>query len=333
MDDSKKEKINPLNNEHRPMKEIIKAQVIQVINELREKHGDGFKKEEIEKMASRILDDYVESKDRILLDYIKKTEGVNVSDNYKMTKALKESIEPSAEKEEEDFFIRFGINFRLQHILLFVSCIILIATGIPEKFHFTGPASFFINLIGGMKTIAFVHRIGATGLVVMFSYHCLIYTPFTRQGRSDFWELIPKPKDVLDVIQMIKYFFGKTDKKPKFGRFSYIEKFDYWAVYWGCLIMIGSGFLMWFEVESINLLGKVVVDISKEAHSDEALLCTLAILIWHFYNVHFNPRVFPMSWIWWNGKISKEEMIEEHPLEYERIMMERKIGQRKDKGK
>ncbi len=324
MDDGKRSDDNSHGNEPDAFRKTIKDQVIK---ELKEKHGNGLKQEELEQLASRILEDYVEAKDKIILDYLEKAEKESAKKEVSPEPGKDEKI---SEEKEEDFFIRFGINFRLQHILLFTSCIILIVTGIPEKFYYTGPAAFFINLIGGMKTITFAHRIGATGLVVMFLYHCLIYTPFTRQGRSDFIELIPMPKDLFDVIQMIKYFFGKTDEKPKFGRFSYIEKFDYWAVYWGCLIMIGSGFLMWFEVQSINLLGKVVVDISKEAHSDEGLLCTLAILIWHFYNVHFNPKVFPMSWVWWNGKISKEDMIEEHPLEYEEIMVKRNKGNGKD---
>jgi len=295
----------------------------QVIEELREKYGNGFKEEEVEKIASDILEGYASIKEKALLDYIKNQPAKEIA-KMERAKADAASHEMLAEKEGEDFFVRFGINFRAQHMLLFSSCIILILTGMPEKFYYTGIASFLIKLVGGMGTVTFIHRIGAVGLIAMFAYHVLIYTPFTRQGRKDFLELLPGPKDILDVIQMIKYFFGYATEKPKFGRFSYIEKFDYWAVYWGCLVMIGSGFLMWVEVESINMFGKTIVDICKEAHSDEGLLCTLAILIWHFYNVHFNPKVFPMSWVWWNGKISKEDMIEEHPLEYEMIMKDKK---------
>jgi hypothetical protein len=90
------------------------------------------------------------------------------------------------------------------------------------------------------------------------------------------------------------------------------------------IIMIGSGALLWFESTAMQFMPKFVLDIAKEAHSDEALLATLAIVIWHFYNVHLNPHKFPMSRTWITGRISREEMIEEHPLEYEEIMRRQK---------
>ncbi len=96
-----------------------------------------------------------------------------------------------------------------------------------------------------------------------------------------------------------------------------MEKFDYWAVYWGMVVMITSGYILWFKDVTINQFGKFVFDIGREAHSDEALLATLAIVIWHFYNVHFNPHKFPGSLTWLNGKITLREFKEEHPLEYE----------------
>jgi len=93
--------------------------------------------------------------------------------------------------------------------------------------------------------------------------------------------------------------------------------------------MIGSGALLWFENITLSIFPKYMLDIAKEAHSDEALLATLAIIIWHFYNVHFNPHKFPMNKVWLTGRLSEEEMVEEHPLEYEEIMREEEEQKRR----
>lgn len=216
-------------------------------------------------------------------------------------------------------FLRFSLNFRLQHIVLFTSCIVLILTGLPIKFHDTAWAAFMFGLMGGIERSALLHRFGAVGLIGVGLYH-LLYTAAWREGRWNFSQLIPASKDLKDLAQMLRHFLGRTEERPRFGRFSYMEKFDYWAVYWGMVIMCGSGIMLWFENQTMRLFPKYVFDIAKEAHSDEALLATLAIIIWHFYNVHFNPRKFPMNKVWLSGRLSEEEMREEHPLEYEEIV-------------
>lgn len=237
----------------------------------------------------------------------------------KEEKKLKKKEEEKVEAEET--FLRFNRNFRFQHMILFISCIILIVTGMPMKFPDALLMEKLVAYLGGFEGVRLLHRIGASLLIFVAVYHTL-YTLFSREGRRDFLLLIPLPKDVKDFFTNIKYYIGKSPEKAQFGRFSYIEKFDYWAVYWGCVIMIGSGALLWWENFSLRYLPKFILDISKEAHSDEALLATLAIVIWHFYNVHFNPSKFPGSLMWWHGRITEEEMIEEHPLEYEKIAKE-----------
>ncbi len=213
---------------------------------------------------------------------------------------------------------RFSLNFRIQHVVLFCSCIVLILTGLPIKFHDTSWAAAMFSLMGGIQTSALLHRIGAVGLIGVGLYH-LVYTGVLAEGRRNFLALVPGPKDLRDAALMIRYFLGRTEERPRFGRFSYVEKFDYWAVYWGMIIMCGSGLMLWFENDTMRLFPKYVFDIAKEAHSDEALLATLAIIIWHFYNVHFNPHKFPMNKVWITGRMSEEEMHHEHPLELEEI--------------
>jgi cytochrome b subunit of formate dehydrogenase len=229
-------------------------------------------------------------------------------------------------------FERFNRNFRFQHMVLFSSVILLIVTGMPLKFPEFVLSRWLIGIWGGIQNSTVVHRVGA-GMLIYFMVHHFIYTILARDGRRDFLLLIPKLQDARDIRANIRHFLAKSPERPRFGRFSYIEKFDYWAVYWGCVIMIGSGLFLWFETVLLQFLPKVAVDMAHEMHSDEALLATLAIVVWHFYNVHFNPDRFPGSLMWWHGRITEHEIKEEHPLEYEEIMERRRKEAREDAGR
>lgn len=230
-------------------------------------------------------------------------------------------VETKAPAHVEEEFVRFSLTFRLQHIFMFSSVIILIITGLPLKYADASWARAFFRLVGGVQASGIYHRIGAALLIAVGVFH-MIYITCTAEGRREFRELLPKVKDVTDVWKNVLYFFGFSHTGARFGRFSYLEKFDYWAVYWGMVVMILSGLMLWFHDQVMGWLPKFMLDIAREAHSDEALLATLAIVVWHFYNVHFNPSKFPMSMLWWHGKISKEEMRREHPLELEKILSE-----------
>ncbi|MEK7775244.1 MAG: cytochrome b/b6 domain-containing protein [Candidatus Zixiibacteriota bacterium] len=216
----------------------------------------------------------------------------------------------------ERTYLRFGKNFRAQHMLMIVSVIMLIITGMPLKFPDYGISKFVIlDMFGGVQNSTLIHRIAAVGLIIVGIWH-LGYITLSRVGRRDFWLMIPRPTDGKHAFHTIMYYIGRRAAGPKFGRFSFIEKFDYWAVYWGMVIMIGSGLILWFK----EGFSKGLFDIAREAHSDEGLLATLAIIIWHFYNVHLNPDVFPMSWVWLKGTLTESEMKHHHPLEYAEIV-------------
>ncbi|MBZ5535956.1 MAG: cytochrome b/b6 domain-containing protein [Acidobacteriia bacterium] len=217
----------------------------------------------------------------------------------------------------EESVERISVNQRAQHMILLTCTVLLIITGLPIKFHEAPAAEFIIHLLGGPNITRILHRIGAIGLTLVGVYH-LWYCMAFEEGRRNFGLLLPSPRDLKNFLQQMGYYLGLKKDRPLFDRFSYIEKFDYWAVYWGMVVMITSGYILWFMETAINQFGKVAYDIAREAHSDEGLLATLAIIIWHFYNVHFNPKKFPGSLTWWHGRIPIEEFREEHPLEYER---------------
>jgi formate dehydrogenase subunit gamma len=240
----------------------------------------------------------------------------NVAFSEAVTRFSRKKAAAIPRVDGERMFERFGWNFRYQHMLMFTSVVLLIITGIPLKFPTYGISKFIIlDLFGGIQNSTLIHRVAAVGLIIVGAWH-LGYIILSRMGRRDFFLMIPRPGDAKDAFQTILFFLGKRPAGPKFHRFSFIEKFDYWAVYWGMVVMIGSGLILWFK----EMFSKGLFDIAREAHSDEGLLATLAIIIWHFYNVHFNPDVFPMSWVWWHGKLSEGQMKHHHPLEYAEIL-------------
>ena len=253
---------------------------------------------------------------------------------------IREHVESKRRQEEEkrkkeaktkqEYFLRFGLNFRMQHLTLAGGVIILIITGLPIKFHDSTVAKIFFELTGGIAVSRMIHRVGATLLIIVSVWHVLSIT-LTKTGRNDFKQLLPTVEDMKDFVKNIKYLLGLSKERPRYGRFSYVEKFDYWAVYWGMVIMIFSGLLLWFNNFFLGIVPKFMFDIATEVHSDEAMLATLAIVVWHWYNVHFNPEVFPFNPTIFTGKISKEKMLKDHPLEYERLKAETEKASTGDK--
>jgi cytochrome b subunit of formate dehydrogenase len=225
-------------------------------------------------------------------------------------------------QEEEvghSLYVRMTLSERLQHASLFVSFITLVITGFMLKF----PDAWWVEPIRSINPAVFeirslLHRIAAVILIGAGLYH-LYYISFTQRGRKLIYDLLPRIQDIHDALAVAKYNLGMSRVKPRFDRFSYIEKSEYWALVWGTVIMGLTGSIMWFDNTSLGLIGKLWFDVARTVHYYEAWLATLAIIVWHFYFVIFNPDIYPMNLAWFKGTITEEEMLEEHPIELEKL--------------
>jgi len=243
-----------------------------------------------------------------------------------------------------EIFIRMSLSERIQHIIIIITFFVLIVTGLPLFFY---EVKFFKSIFYTEQSFyvrGIFHRIAAVSMTLNLIWH-ILYTLFTSRGRKNFKEIVPKFKDFKDAFEIFWHHVGLTrflykrgtfkeffaahpywlfEKPPLYGRYNFIEKFEYWAVGWGSFIMIVTGFFMWNVELSLSLFPLWVHDIFIILHGYEAILAFLAVIIWHMYNVHLNPEVFPMSKVWLTGTITGKELRVLHPLEYQELLEERK---------
>lgn len=211
------------------------------------------------------------------------------------------------------FMVRMTVNQRWQHLVLLSSFIVLVITGFALKF----PDTWFAHTLGmGEHLRGLIHRIAGVVLIAAGIYH-LFYLAAAREGRRLLRDIAPRPRDAFDVWATMRYYLGLSNQKPKFGRFNYAEKAEYWALVWGTALMGLTGVMIWAKVWVGNLLARWWVDVATAIHFYEAILATLAILVWHFYQVFFDPDVYPMNWAWWDGKMPEEHYRHEHELDRE----------------
>ncbi|KXK55513.1 MAG: Formate dehydrogenase-like protein cytochrome b subunit [Chlorobi bacterium OLB5] len=225
------------------------------------------------------------------------------------------------ENLEDIKYLRMSFNERIQHFLLFSSFIVLILTGFGLKFPEAFWVKWIVFIIGenAFEARGIVHRIAAIVMIAASVYH-VYYILFVPRGKQLLKDFLPRKQDLLDFKDSILYLIGKSDIKPKLGRFSYIEKMEYWAVVWGTVIMSATGFILWFENTFLKIVGTEGMEVSTVIHYYEAILASLAILVWHFYFIFVNPDVYPMNKAWIKGTLTKEQMEHEHPLELEEIL-------------
>ena len=207
--------------------------------------------------------------------------------------------------------VRMTPNQRWQHLILLTSFFVLVVTGFALRF----PESWFASLLGlSEHWRSLIHRIAGVALIADGVYH-IFYVALTVDGRKLICDLFPVWKDATDAWGTMLYYLGFRKEKPKYARFNYAEKAEYWALVWGTGLMALTGIMLWAKVSVGNLLARWWIDAATAVHFYEAILATLAILVWHFYQVFFDPDVYPMNWAWRDGSMSAEHYREEHPLD------------------
>ena len=214
-------------------------------------------------------------------------------------------------RRSEPQIARMTSNQRWQHWVLLISFFVLVLTGFALKY----PDSGFAAALGLSEHLrSIIHRIAGVALIGAGIYH-LFYLVFWREGRSLVRSMIPNFDDLVGFQKNMLFHLGLTKEGPLFHKFSYAEKAEYWALLWGTAIMGVTGIMLWAKVFFGNLLPRWLLDVATAIHFYEAVLATLAIVVWHFYHVFFHPEAHSMNWSWWSGKMPLRHYREAHPLD------------------
>ncbi|MFC2020645.1 formate dehydrogenase subunit gamma [Chloroflexota bacterium] len=232
--------------------------------------------------------------------------------------AITENVSPELTKEKE--IIRFDIHQIIQHVGLMVSFTLLVLTGVPLKFHDLAASQWWVGLWGGIEVTRSVHYFAAWLMIIVSIYHLLyiIYsTLFLKRPFS--LKMFPRGLDSIQLLQEIAYFVGLRKEKPRFDRFSWREKIEYWAIFWGISVMAGSGFILMYPVATTNFLPGWMIPTALVVHSYEAMMALAWIVLVHIFFSHFAPGVFPIDTSIFTGKVPKERYRREHPVEYEEL--------------
>ena len=219
---------------------------------------------------------------------------------------------------------RFGPVWRLAHLIFAISVMTLVLTGMAVFFGETAWAKGVVAMFGSPKVAALVHRSAAAVMLGIFFIH-LVYLVIRigRNWRGFHWfgplSLVPSWQDLEDAIAMFKWFFG-LGPRPMFDRWTYWEKFDYWAVFWGMAIIGGSGFMLAVPEATAAFLPGWVFNVATIVHGEEAVLAAVFLFTVHFFNNHFRPDKFPLDTVMFTGAVPLEEFRREHALEYQRLV-------------
>jgi cytochrome b subunit of formate dehydrogenase len=230
---------------------------------------------------------------------------------------------PRHDKRE---FVRFTRHERATHGIMIVSFIALSLTGLTLKFSYTPWAAKVSWFLGGFQTCGYIHRTAAVVMFFNFASHLIgLYKLRERKYKSWFDlifgenSMIPGPNDLKEFIGTLKWFVG-AGERPNYGRWTYWEKFDYFAVFWGVFVIGGTGLTLWFPVFFTRILPGWFINVATIVHSDEALLATGFIFTVHFFNTHLRPEKFPMDTTVFTGRMKLAELKRDKPREYQNLL-------------
>jgi len=222
------------------------------------------------------------------------------------------------------YFRRWPAAWRLVHLIFALAIMTLVLTGTAVLYGESAWARGVINLLGGPRTAAIVHRVAAATFMTLFFGHLVYVAYYLVRNWKTFRffgpnSTVPNLQDLWDVIAMFKWFFG-TAPRPVFDHWTYWKKFDYWAPFWGMVIIGFSGLMLWFPEKTASVLPGWVFNIATLIHGEEAFLAAVFLFSVHFFNVHFRPDKFPMDILMFTGAMPLEEFQREHTLEYRRLL-------------
>lgn len=205
--------------------------------------------------------------------------------------------------------VRMVLGFRIAHFLMMTSFMTLVWSGFALTYPNSWWAAPLVALEGKFALRATLHRFAAMVMLGSFAVH-VVHLAIDKRARACMWQMIPNLHDVRELRERFEWFFGRRAEMPKAPTLGYIEKAEYLALVWGTLVMAATGFMLWFENWSLANLPKWALDVATVIHFYEAVLATLAILVWHFYAVIFDPLVYPMDTGWITGREAPGRTIE-----------------------
>jgi cytochrome b subunit of formate dehydrogenase len=232
-----------------------------------------------------------------------------------------------SEKSTKHLYIqRFTRLNRILHVLMIISFLTLALTGMSLKFSYTGWAVVLSKFFGGFESAGYLHRFAAVVMIGVFSTHLYDLLKMKRKEFGSWKKLLSgdysmvfNKKDLKDFIGSLKWFLGKGER-PDYGRWTYWEKFDYFAVFWGMIIIGSTGLTLWFPELFTRVFPGWFLNVATIIHSDEALLATGFIFTVHFFNTHLRPEKFPMDIVIFTGRIPLEEFKLDRPDEYKKLV-------------